>query len=191
MKTPCFSLLIHQISLIFFSTSNWGQLLEIVKREGLSLTAVLTTHHHWWEEALPWKSTTFKINKANQQLNLFSNHEGTMLVGTRLCWRRSLDWESLGGMIGSGVWQIRSPMLRNSRCSQCVTNKNDLLHLPGVFLMPYFLLSSLIPSMWGVSSLPATPLVTCATLFGRMTALMPLLCLQVFIYKYQELVNQL
>lgn len=23
------------------------QLLEIVKREGLSLTAVLTTHHHW------------------------------------------------------------------------------------------------------------------------------------------------
>lgn len=30
------------ISCIFFL-----QLLEIVKREGLSLTAVLTTHHHW------------------------------------------------------------------------------------------------------------------------------------------------
>lgn len=50
---------------------------------------------------------------------------------------------------------------------------------------------SLTPSMWGAYLLPAIPLVTCATLFGRMSALTPLLCSQVFVCKRKELANQL
>lgn len=41
------------------------QLLEIVKREGLSLTAVLTTHHHWWDF---FKTSTVNFCQTNHRL---------------------------------------------------------------------------------------------------------------------------
>lgn len=39
-----------------------------------------------------------------------------MLGGMRLCWRRFPGWGCMGETIGSGVWRIKSPTPKNSRC---------------------------------------------------------------------------
>lgn len=117
-----------------------------------------------------------------------------MLGGTRLCWRRFLGWGCTAETIGSGLWRIKSQTPRNSRCQhvtvKCLQLWFQHTKIP-CFDVLFFSVCSLTPSMWGACSLPAIPLVTCATLFGRMSALTPLLCSQVFVCKHKELVNQL
>lgn len=59
-----------------------------------------------------------------------------------------------------------------------------------LFILCFLHFCSLTPSMWGACLPPAIPLVTCATLCGRMSALMPLLCSQVFgAYRYESLLS--
>lgn len=51
---------------------------------------------------------------------------GTTLGGMRLCWRMFLAWGCMEETTGLGVWQIKSPTLRNSRCPQSDRSKSSL-----------------------------------------------------------------
>lgn len=114
--------LIGRVLWLFTIIFHLRQLLEIVKREGVSLTAVLTTHHHWWDHN-------------NQHTGLYCRERmcmtpdpsltrplpwwsGTTLAGMKRCWRSFLGWGCSGETIGSAAWRIKSPTTRSSRCER-------------------------------------------------------------------------
>ena len=165
-----------------------------MKREGLSLTAVLTTHHHWWD----CRAAMTQIS--NTRHNPWTNPSS--LIRDHARGNEALLKEVPGLKVYGGDDRIGglTDKVTNSQELKVPTTSYDYgvsvistavfffsLSLDGV-LSPF---CSLTPSMWGACSLPAIPLVTCATLCGRMSALTPPLCSQVFVCKHEELVNRL
>lgn len=118
---------------------SFWQLLEIVKREGLSLTAVLTTHHHWWDHLGFKQIAAMKPCWSSNEVTCV-HWAGTTLGGMRPWWRRFPGSGCTAEMTGLGAWRKKSPMPRNWRCPP---SRRSKMFLPEQCSGYYFQISAI------------------------------------------------